>query len=131
LKTTEKKKKGDDKKKGVAKERTIEQMMPIPRPTQTNEEIRAQIKALADQCQKKDLDYAAEIKAKTKPGSTGLARGWSFPKEDQIKKTWADWNVLFETQTDLVKSIEDHFEDAFKRKEAEIEADQKELGIDA
>jgi len=73
------------------------------------------------------LDYAAEIKAKTKPGQTGLAVGWSFPKEDAIRKTWADWNVLFESQTDLVKSIEDHFEDAMKRKEAEIDADQKEL----
>jgi len=119
-----KKKKGKGEKV-VKRERTIEEMMPIPRPTQTNEEIRKEIKDLADKCHKEDLEYAAKIKA-TNTGDE-KAVGWSFPKEDEIKKLWSDWNVLFESQPDIIKSINDHFDDAMKRKEAEMEAEKKEL----
>jgi len=56
----------------------------MPRPTETSEEIRAELKALAQKCEQNDLAYAAKIKAKE--GSGELSVGWRFPKEDQIKK---------------------------------------------
>jgi len=123
-----KKKKGKDGAKIVKKERSVEDLMPIPKPTHTNEEIRAQVKVLADECYKEDLEYAAQIKEKkAKSGSDERAVGWSFPKEDEINKMWADWNVLFQSQPDIIKCIDDHFDEAYKRKVAEIEEEKKEL----
>jgi len=71
------------------------------------------------------LEYAVQVKGWAVPGEKTV--GWRFPKEDEIKKTWSDWNKLFESQTDLVASIQAHFEDATRRHQAQKDAEKKEL----
>jgi len=40
---------------------------------------------------------------------------------------WSEWNKLFDSQTDLVASIKEHFEKATERYKAQREAEKKEL----
>jgi len=67
-------------KKVVRDKSDVAHLMPRPRPTETSEEIRAELKALAQKCEQNDLAYAAKIKAKE--GSGELSVGWRFPKEE-------------------------------------------------
>jgi DNA helicase HerA-like ATPase len=125
---SDKKKKGKDakeEKKVVRDKSSPEYLMPIPRPTETGAEIRVLLKELAEKCEKRDLEYAAKVKLTAIPGE--LTVGWRFPKEDQIKKIWADWNVLYEQQSDLEGFFKGHFEETAKQLASQREAERKEL----
>jgi len=123
--TAKKKDKKKDDKKVVRDSRNIETLLPIPRPTVTNEEIRKEVKALAEDTKKRQLEYAAKIKTWAKPGE--LCVGWRFPKEDQIHSMWAEWEKLYESQPDIVNSIQASFEKAGQRRKAQREAELKEM----
>jgi len=100
-------------------------MLPMPRPAETSDDIRKELKDLAERCEKEQLEYAAQVKTWAIPGEKTV--GWRFPKEDEIKLMWSDWNKLFEQQSDLVATVEAHFEDADRRWKAQKEAERKEL----
>jgi len=98
-----------------------------PRPTQTNDEIRKELHALAMECKNRDLAYAAEIK-KNDTGSGELQVGWRFPKEASILQGWGDWEKLFEKQTDLIQTFADHFAKSTQRLAEERAKDLAEFG---
>jgi len=120
-----KKKGGKEETKVVRDKSNPEHILPMPRPAETSDDIRKEMKELAERCEKKQLEYAAKVKTWEIPGEKTV--GWRFPKEHEIKQSWADWNKLFESQTDLVASIQAHFEDATRRHLAQKEAERKEL----
>jgi len=104
---------GASKKKGGEAAAKVDRSDPAfwiaaPRPTATNDQIRQELHKLAMTCKQRDLDYAAEIKKNDK-GTGELQVGWNFPKEDQIKAEWAEWEKLYEKQTDLIQTFTDHF----------------------
>jgi len=100
-------------------------LMPMPRPKESSEEIRGMLKELAVRYEKNDLEYAAKVKAKAIPGE--LSVGWRFPKEEQIKKQWADWNVLYEQQTDLESFFKTKMVELSKLFLEQKEAERKEM----
>jgi len=123
-----KKKDKDGDKKAVKQKRdrkNPETMMPLPRPTETSEEIRKELKQISEEIQKKQLASAKKIQEQTVPGELGP--GWNHPKEAEILQMWSEWNKLFDSQTDLVASIKEHFEKATERYKAQREAEKKEL----
>jgi len=126
LKKIPKKKKGGKEEKKVVRDRSNpEFMLPHPRPLETSEDIRKLMKTLAEDCEKEQLEYAAQVKTWAIPGEKTV--GWRFPKEEEIKQTWVDWNKLYDQQTDLVATIQAHFEDATRRWKEQKEAERKEL----
>jgi len=100
-------------------------MLPIPRPVETSDDIRKELKNIAEASKKRQLEYAAEIKKTEIPGEKSV--GWRFPKEDKIHEMWTEWNKVFDAQKDLVAHVEAHFEDARRRITAKREAEKKEM----
>jgi len=98
-----------------------------PRPTESNDDIRKGLHALAMQCKTRDLAYAAEIK-KNDNGTGELQVGWRFPKEAEIIQGWADWEKLFEKQTDIIATFSDHFAKSATRLAEERARDLAEFG---
>jgi len=125
---TKKKKSGKDEKKtvkGMRNKNNIEALLPFPKLKHSNEDIRANLKKLAVSCENKAMQHATNIKGKEIPGEIGV--GWRFPKEDQIKSMWADWNKKFEEQKDINAFFTTHFEKIRKRNEIQKEIERKEL----
>jgi len=125
---TKKKKSGKDEKKtvkGMRNKNNIEALLPFPKLKHSNEDIRANLKKLAVSCENKAMQHATNIKGKEIPGEIGV--GWRFPKEDQIKSMWADWNKKFEEQKDINAFFTTHFEKMRKRNEIQKEIERKEL----
>jgi hypothetical protein len=126
--TDTKKKKGGvakEEKRVVRDKSNPEWLMPMPRPKESSEDIRGLLKELANKCQTNDLAYAAKVKASAIPGE--LAVGWKFPKENEIKKLWSDWNTLFEQQSDLDGFFKAHFVEASRLAAEQKEAERKEM----
>jgi len=86
-----------------------------PRPTITNEVVRERLRALVEKSTERDLKQAADFQAKKRP--EGISPGWNFPSAETIQARRANWEKLYETQTDLKASIKAHFEDAGARLE--------------
>jgi len=99
--------------------------MPMPRPKESSEDIRKLLKELAQKCESNDLAYAAKVKASAVPGE--MTVGWRFPKENEIKKLWSEWNVLFEQQSDLDGFFKAHFVEASRLAAEQKEAERKEM----
>jgi hypothetical protein len=128
----------EDKKKGAKKgavaavkrdAKNPESMLPIPRPKTTCEQVRVLVKNLAEECQKEDLAYAQEIADRpVDPNDDDNLRvGWNFPKKEQINKEWAEWNTLYEQQTDLEGFFRSHFEEEVKLFKAAVEQEKREM----
>jgi len=128
----------EDKKKGAKKGETVavkrdaknpETMMPVPRPKTTVEQVRAMVKSLAEECQKEDLEYANELaNAPVDPNDEDTLRvGWNFPKKEQINKDWANWNNLFEQQTDLQGFFRNLFDEEVKIYKEGVEQEKREM----
>jgi len=98
-----------------------------PKPTETNDEIRKELHKLAMECRERELKTAADIKAADKGGDE-LQPGWRFPKEDEILKSWKEWEVLYEKQTDLVATMQSHFVTSGQKLQAERAKELAEFG---
>jgi hypothetical protein len=122
---------GKDKKKKdetkVVDKKDPASFIRASKPTQTNEEIRQALHKLAMECKARDLKYAAEIKAADQGGDE-LQPGWRFPKEPEITAAWNDWEKLFNSQTDLVATISDHFAKSTAALQEERAKDLAEFG---
>jgi hypothetical protein len=95
--------------------------------THSNEEIRGILKALADEIKAHDLKKARDIKAADR-GTDELQVGWRFPKEEQILKTWDEWEARFNKETNLDLAFEEHFVKATARLQEERAKDLAEFG---
>jgi len=80
---------------------------------------------VANQLRVKDLSRAEEIKQKEIPGE--LSVGWNFPKENEIRQMWDEWDKMYSEQIDLEKFFVDHFEDLKKRHAEQEEKERLEL----
>lgn len=56
-----------------------------------------------------------------------LGVGWNFPKKEQINKDWANWNTLFEQQTDLEGFFRSHFDEEVKLFKEAVEQEKREM----
>jgi len=125
---SKKKKGGKEEKKvlsAIRDKTKVEYYLPVPRPTDSSEDIRKSLKDIVDRYHKSDLEKAAKYKADAVIGS--IAIGWKFPKEDDINKRYAKWNELYEKQTDLEGVFKDHFIEAAKRAEAIRQEEKREM----
>jgi len=96
--------------------------------TATNDEIRAKLKAAADNRLQKDLAKAAAIKEKkAKEADDGILPGWNFPTEDKIRAQYAEWERTFAAAPDIEEDLRRHFDAALVRVKREREAEAAEL----
>jgi len=109
------------KKQEIVKKKIkeTEDLLPVPKPTNTSEFIREKLKKIAEKCKTNDLARAAELSKTRTEGEIGV--GWNFPSETGVREMWSAWDKKFDEQVDIEKTFADHF-DALLKVQVEVEA---------
>jgi hypothetical protein len=89
-------------------------LLRVPRPTSSNEAMRAKLQALADKTRDRETKRAQELKANKRTDGI-IQPGWNFPSEEVIQERYAKWKANFESTPDIIAAINAHFEDAAAR----------------
>jgi hypothetical protein len=99
--------------------------MPRPRPALTTEDIKLKLKGIVDRCEAKDLAYASQIKANEI--ADDIRVGWNFPKEAQLKQSYAGWRKRYDATADLQAETRAFFQEAALREKEVREQERKEM----